>query len=300
MTSRRSCRARWAFSGPRGLLRRRVAVERQRPRVHAEQRQPVPEHVVHLPGQRLPRLVRGVLGPQRRGGLGHRGPFAQRLDQQPAAAHEQPPAEHRRVSRHQRPDQQPQRGLRRGPPGVVHRERRDAAQEHRGRDPGRAAGGDREQRDQPRDGRDLGERAQHDDAHGHRQRVPAPPPERDAGQHPRRDVDTQQHLGPLRRRHHPQPGHEQPDQGRHHDHQAVDDPPPVRRDIGHDAEARARTAADASVPRPGRAHPSDGPRPGRTLPRTDPDGRTATRDSTACTPCTDSSGRSPSSRPSSP
>ena len=81
MTSRRSCSAWWALSritfGRAGdLPGGGVGTVLQRAGVHAQQRQPVAEHVMHLPGDLLAGVVLGLLGAQaaprsRRGPRGH-------------------------------------------------------------------------------------------------------------------------------------------------------------------------------------------------------------------------------------
>jgi hypothetical protein len=62
-----------------------VRPELQRPGVHAEQRQPVCEHVMHFPGDALPFGVARPLGAVLPVGLQPLGPLAQGDDQLPRA-----------------------------------------------------------------------------------------------------------------------------------------------------------------------------------------------------------------------
>ena len=75
MTSRRSCSAWWALSRITSAARGDVlggasGLYSSAPGVHAQQRQPVAEHVVHLPGYLLTGVVLSLLGAQARLGLG--------------------------------------------------------------------------------------------------------------------------------------------------------------------------------------------------------------------------------------
>ncbi|RAO48847.1 hypothetical protein ONO86_02716 [Micromonospora noduli] len=86
--------------GPGHLVGRRVRAELQRTRVQAEQRDPMGQHVVHLPGDPGAFEVAGLGDPQLLLRLGPLGPLPQRHDQLPPGPHEHPPGQHRETEHH--------------------------------------------------------------------------------------------------------------------------------------------------------------------------------------------------------
>jgi hypothetical protein len=116
MTSRRS----WSLVGvladhlgrPGDLLGRGVGPELERPGVHAQQRQPVAEDVVHLPGDLLAGPLLGLLGPELGLGLGPDRPVPQRQDELAPVVDEQAPADGRTLDRDPEREQQHRRGPR--------------------------------------------------------------------------------------------------------------------------------------------------------------------------------------------
>ena len=82
--------------GARDLLGRRVGAELERARVHAQQRDPVGEHVVHLARDAGALVLARLLDAQLLLGLGALGALAQRQHELAARAHEHPPRDRRR------------------------------------------------------------------------------------------------------------------------------------------------------------------------------------------------------------
>ncbi len=85
---------------PGHLLGGGVGAELQRPGVQAEQRDPVGQHVVHLPGDPGAFQLPGLGHPQLLLGLGPFGPLAQRQHQLPAGPHEHAPGQHQQGDHH--------------------------------------------------------------------------------------------------------------------------------------------------------------------------------------------------------
>jgi hypothetical protein len=75
------------------LLGGGVGAELERAGVDAQQRQPVAEDVVHLPGDLVAGPLLGLLGPELGLGLGPDRPVAQRRDQLAPGVDEQAPAD---------------------------------------------------------------------------------------------------------------------------------------------------------------------------------------------------------------
>lgn len=124
------------------LFRRRPRGVLERARVHGQQRQPVREHVVHLPGDLLPGVLPRLLGPQRRVRLRADRPFPQAHDDQTPADGTRDQGDGRHRGRQvERPG-----GIRGEQKGHGHRDER-ACGDRPGRT-GRAHRGDGEQGDQ--------------------------------------------------------------------------------------------------------------------------------------------------------
>ncbi len=175
-----------------GHLRGRcVGAELQSARVHAQQRQPVGEDIVHLPGHRLPRQPLRLLGAQRGLALGPPGPFPQREDELPARSDEHPPADHR--EQHHRTGHG---GYAEGEFGIGAHQcadgHRDQGRHADGGDgPERPVHGDGEQRDQCRPRGAGGDRGQGHQHGGEPGRIPSAQPERGAGQQPQDQIGDQ-------------------------------------------------------------------------------------------------------------
>ena len=97
---RRSCSAWWALARITPAARATSSGgasgrNSSAPGVQAQQRDPVRQHVVHLPGDPGPFQLPGLRDPQLLLGLGPLRPVPQRHDELPAGPDEHPPGEHR-------------------------------------------------------------------------------------------------------------------------------------------------------------------------------------------------------------
>ncbi len=150
--------------------------------MHAQQRQPVREHVVHLPRDGLAREPLRLLGPQPRLGLGPPRPVPQAQHELPLGPYEHAPADGR-GQQHQEEDQRGEvRQVGIGPPPEVQRHggRVDAA--HPGHVPEGPVHGEREQGDDRHAAGGLRDEADRDHRGGQGERPPPAQPDRGAGQ----------------------------------------------------------------------------------------------------------------------
>jgi len=163
--------------GAGDLLGGGVRVVLQRAGVHAQQRQPVAEHVVHLPGDLPAGAVLGLLGTKPRPGLRRRRTLPQRQRELAPVADEQAPAD--RGALHGDAQQEQQEV---GHPGLgahhdVDERGEQAQREHHRGGPRRPVHHDREQPHHHRGGHQLRERRQGHQHHGQPDRPTAAPPQ---------------------------------------------------------------------------------------------------------------------------
>jgi hypothetical protein len=165
------------LGGAGDLGRVGVGAELQRAGVHAQQRQPVAEDVVHLPGDLVAGPLLGLLGPQVGLGLGAGRPVAQRLHEPAPVVDEQAPADRGPLDGHAEQEQQQA-----GHPGLGAEQDVDERGQHAQAVHGQAGSRrpihrHREQRHHHRPGHQLRERRQGDQGQGEPDRPAAPPPQ---------------------------------------------------------------------------------------------------------------------------
>jgi hypothetical protein len=123
------------LGGPGDLPGGGVGAELERARVDAQQRQPVAEDIVHLPGDLVAGALLGLLGPQLGLGLGPLGPVPQRQHQLAPVVDEQAPADGGGLDDHPDQEQDHRVDPRFGPDDHIDQRGQHAQPEHPRRGP---------------------------------------------------------------------------------------------------------------------------------------------------------------------
>jgi hypothetical protein len=211
----------------RDLLRRRVGAELEGARVHAQQRDPVGEHVVHLARDAGALVGLRLLHAHLLLGLGALGALPQRQHELAPRAHEHAPRDDRRGDDHDEHHRDPHRVVVLGVDEDVDRQHGEADGRHRRDDREAPVHGDREQRDRAGARRERRERAHQREHDRDLHRPAAPEPQQAAADQPGAEVEQDQRLRQVLVLI-DVPQHERADQQREQEEHAVDEPVAAR------------------------------------------------------------------------